>query len=100
MARVEAEGSSEKPHDVLAAEFFPMPSADPALHHGPVRPPGDPSGIVEPHDVLAAEEFPMPALYPHPRGALAAMSSPRAGALRWVLGLTVLGLTVRLLRRR
>lgn len=53
--------AGEEPHDVLAAEEFAMPGADPELHHGPVSPPEDPSGIVEPHDVLAAEEFPMPA---------------------------------------
>ena len=49
-------------HDVLAAEEFGMPAPDPALHHGPVTLPGDPTGIAEPHDVLAAEEFAMPAV--------------------------------------
>jgi hypothetical protein len=41
-----------QPHDVLAAEEFPMPG----------RAAGDipPDPIHEPHDVLAAEEFPMP----------------------------------------
>ena len=48
-------------HDVLAAEEFGMPAPDPVLHHGPVRLPDDPTGIVGPHDVLAAEEFAMPA---------------------------------------
>jgi MYXO-CTERM domain-containing protein len=48
-------------HDVLAAEAFAMPSADPSLRHGPITLPDDPSGIAEPHDVLAAEEFAMPA---------------------------------------
>jgi hypothetical protein len=47
--------------DVLAAEAFAMPSADPTLRHHPITLPDDPSGIVEPHDVLAAEEFAMPA---------------------------------------
>jgi uncharacterized protein (TIGR03382 family) len=51
--------------DVLAAEAFAMPSADPSLRHQPITLPDDPSGIAEPHDVLAAEEFAMPA----PRGA-------------------------------
>ena len=52
-------------HDVLAADEFAMPAADPDLHHGPVRLPEDPFGDGEPHDVLAAEEFPMPAGRPH-----------------------------------
>ena len=47
--------------DVLAAEAFAMPSADPSLRHQPIALPDDPSGIAEPHDVLAAEEFAMPA---------------------------------------
>ena len=52
----------EPPHDVLAAEEFPLGTADPVLHHhGPVMLPPDPSGIDRPHDVLAAEEFAMPA---------------------------------------
>ncbi|HUB05043.1 MAG TPA: hypothetical protein VMA76_08230 [Solirubrobacteraceae bacterium] len=50
--------------DVLAAEAFAMPSADPTLRHQPISLPDDPSGIAEAHDVLAAEEFAMPA----PRG--------------------------------
>ena len=48
-------------HDVLAAEAFAVPSADPSLRHRPITLPGDPTGIAEPHDVLAAEEFAMPA---------------------------------------
>ena len=48
-------------HDVLAAEEFGVPAPDPVLHHGPVSPPPDPSGIAGPHDVLAAEEFALPA---------------------------------------
>jgi hypothetical protein len=51
----------EPAHDVLAADEFAMPAADPRLRHGPVVLPDDPSGIAEPHDVLAAEEFAMPA---------------------------------------
>lgn len=51
----------EPAHDVLAADEFAMPAADPRLRHGPVVLPEDPSGIAEPHDVLAAEEFAMPA---------------------------------------
>jgi hypothetical protein len=48
-------------HDVLAAEAFAVPSADPSLRHRPITLPDDPAGIAEPHDVLAAEEFAMPA---------------------------------------
>ncbi len=59
--------TDEPVHDVLAAEEFGVPAPDPALHHGPVSLPGDPTGIAEPHDVLAAEEFAMPA--PGPGGA-------------------------------
>jgi hypothetical protein len=60
-------------HDVLAAEEFGMPVADPTIHPRPVVLPDDPTGIQEPHDVLAAEEFAMPAVRPHggelgPRG--------------------------------
>jgi hypothetical protein len=50
----------EQAHDVLAAEAFAVPTADPSLRH-PITLPDDPSGIDEPHDVLAAEEFAMPA---------------------------------------
>jgi len=44
--------ASDSPHDVLAAEEFPLGSADPVLHaeHAIEEPP---------HDVLAAEEFPV-----------------------------------------
>lgn len=51
----------DKAHDVLAAEAFAVPTADPSLRHQPITLPDDPSGIAEPHDVLAAEEFAMPA---------------------------------------
>ena len=51
----------DKPHDVLAAEEFAMPAAEPR-HDGPLVLPPDPAGDDgEPHDVLAAEEFAMPA---------------------------------------
>jgi len=63
-------------HDVLAAEAFAMPSADPSLRHQPIMLPDDPSGIAEPHDVLAAEEFAMPA----PRGAPESGGGPLARA--------------------
>ena len=63
----------EPAQDVLAAEAFAMPSSDPSLRHQPIALPDDPSGIAEAHDVLAAEEFAMPA----PRG----VSEPGGGPL-------------------
>jgi hypothetical protein len=57
----ESRPPEEEAHDVLAAEAFAVPTADPALRHTPITLPDDPSGIAEPHDVLAAEEFAMPA---------------------------------------
>src|SRR5690242_9337632 len=51
----------DEAHDVLAAEAFAVPSADPSLRRRPITLPDDPTGIAEPHDVLAAEEFAMPA---------------------------------------
>jgi len=56
----EPESDVERPHDVLAAEAFAMPTADPALRHGPLRLPEDLTGSDEPRDVLIAEEFAMP----------------------------------------
>jgi hypothetical protein len=61
-------------HDILAAEAFAMPAADPSLHHGPIVLPDDPTGIAEPHDVLAAEEFPMPA--PHEPRSVGVLMRP------------------------
>ena len=92
----------DEAHDVLAAEAFAVPAADPALRDRPITLPEDPSGIAEPHDVLAAEEFAMPA----PRQA----SSPAGTAGRIaarartpvriaVLAAVALGL-LRALRRR
>ncbi len=56
----------DEAHDVLAAEAFALPAADPSLRHRPITLPEDPSGIAEPHDILAAEEFAMPAPRPAP----------------------------------
>jgi hypothetical protein len=50
----------EAAHDILAAEAFAVPAADPAFRRVTVLP-DDPAGIAEPHDILAAEEFAMPA---------------------------------------
>ncbi len=89
--------TGDEPHDVLAAEEFAMPTADPELHHGPVSPPEDPSGIVEPHDVLAAEEFPMPAGRPE----VGALGLPEGSPSPTQLGLASLGfLLLALLWRR
>ena len=97
----EAHSRPEEPvHDVLAAEAFAVPAPDPDLHHEPVQPPEDPSGIEEPHDVLAAEEFPMPA---GPRGHAAALrrtaadSWPRTAAI--LAGVLLLLLLARLIGR-
>ena len=87
----------DKAHDVLAAEAFAVPAADPALRHQQVRLPDDPSGIAEPHDVLAAEEFAMPATRqptasPSPAARIAAKAS-------WPVRIAVLvGLALGLLR--
>ena len=62
MSRDSSQRSDTEPvHDVLAAEAFAVPTADPELRARPVELPEDPSGIAEPHDILAAEEFAMPA---------------------------------------
>lgn len=59
------EASTEAAHDILAAEAFAVPEADPTIHPGPVVLPEDPTGIPEAHDILAAEEFAMPSVRPH-----------------------------------
>jgi hypothetical protein len=89
---------SDRPHDILAAEEFAMPTVDPELHHGPVRLPDDPSGILEAHDVLAAEEFAMPA--PRPAGFARGAAAGRSQAIAALLALAGVVLLVRLLRRR
>jgi hypothetical protein len=90
------DGADGAAHDVLAAEEFAMPMADPTIHARPVVLPGDPSGIGEAHDVLAAEEFAMPAVRPNP-GALEQRSGlPPRG---WLIAGGALVL-LRLRRRR
>ncbi len=87
---------TEPPHDVLAAEAFVVPGADPELHpHGPVQLPEDPTGIAEPHDVLAAEEFAMPA--PRPGGGRLPRTRQQKGRLL-ILGAALLGAVI-VLRR-
>jgi hypothetical protein len=88
----------EPAHDVLAAEAFAVPTADPDLRRKPVSLPEDPSGIAEPHDILAAEEFAMPAARPVGAGAGVGPPSRRGIALAAALG-SLLAL-LRLRRRR
>jgi hypothetical protein len=91
---------ADRPHDILAAEEFAMPTVDPELHHGPVRLPDDPSGIAEAHDVLAAEEFAMPAPRPQAGIWVSSSASDRARAGGVVAAMLGLWLLVRVLRRR
>jgi hypothetical protein len=85
-------------HDVLAADEFAMPSADPSLRRRPFVLPEDPSGIAEPHDILAAEEFAMPAVA-GVRGGATAGGRKRRRVSRLGAAAAVLTL-VRLRRRR
>jgi hypothetical protein len=97
MAKPNPPDTDDAAHDVLAAEAFQMPAADPDLHHGPVVLPGDPTGNAEAHDILAAEEFAMPAPSPyHP----AALAQRRGGWGRLVAELAAVVLVLMLLRRR
>jgi len=94
------ENPETEAHDILAAEAFSVPAADPDLHHGPVVLPEDPSGIVEAHDVLAAEEFAMPAPPHHPETGLV-RHTPAANRLVQAGAAVALGLMLlRVLRRR
>ncbi len=91
----------EPAHDILAAEEFGVPAADPELHHhGPVVLPDDPSGIAEPHDILAAEAFAMPAARRHesPPTLAERARSPR-GMLQIAVAFTAAFLLARRLRR-
>jgi hypothetical protein len=89
----------EPAHDVLAAEAFAVPTADPDLRHRRVELPEDPSGIAEPHDILAAEEFAMPAAGPAGRGHAGSVSAAKR---RMALAAAAGGLValLRLRRRR
>lgn len=92
----ETETPADEPaHDVLAAEAFAMPAGDPALSHGPVDLPEDPTGIEEPHDVLAAEEFALPA-----GGGAGGGAAQRARTRRRLLLGAVLGGLLALVVRR
>jgi len=90
-------------HDVLAAEAFAMPSADPTLRHQPIALPDDPSGIAEAHDVLAAEEFAMPAgrgSADDSGGGPLALASQAASPKRVGIAAAVAVLVLLVLRRR
>ncbi len=86
----------EPARDVLAAEAFAVPAADPELRQRPVELPEDPSGIAEPHDILAAEEFAMPVARPAP------VAESKGPPKRGLAAATALGglLTLLRLRRR
>jgi len=96
----ETRPAEDSAHDVLAADMFAMPAADPDLHHGPIRPPEDPLGIQEPHDVLAAEEFPMPAARPAAEGGMSLMRASEAASSARLASIGALLLVLFLLRRR
>ena len=94
----------DEPHDVLAADEFPGPSPDAAIHaQRPVALPADPDGEGPPHDVLAAEEFAMPAPRHHGNVSLASPEPPpgpsRAPLLAG-LAAALLGAALTLRRRR
>jgi hypothetical protein len=75
-------GATDEPHDVLAADEFPGPSREAAIHERPVELPPEPDPSSEPHDVLAAEEFAMPAPRPGhelPPGATAGAAADGGG---------------------
>ncbi len=91
----------DQAHDVLAAEAFAVPTADPSLRHQPIALPDDPTGIAEPHDVLAAEEFAMPAPRSPVSPAGAAGIAARAATPARIGALAAVVLLVRrALRRR
>ena len=97
MSQSGSHGPTEEAHDVLAAEEFALPSPDPTIHHGPVRLPEDPTGIIEPHDVLAAEEFAMPAA---PNRIVNAERRRSLTPVAWALGFGGTLVLLSLLRRR
>ncbi|MBV9805497.1 MAG: hypothetical protein JO130_20040 [Solirubrobacterales bacterium] len=100
MSDRESPAPGDQAHDVLAAEAFAVPTADPSLRHEPIALPEDPSGIVEPHDVLAAEEFAMPAPRSPVSPAGAAGIAARAATPVRIGALAVVALLVRRALRR
>jgi len=102
MSAGESPPLEDEAHDVLAAEAFALPAADPSLRQRSISLPDDPSGIAEPHDVLAAEEFAMPAPRdaPAPAGRAGRIAAKAPLPVR-VAALTAVALGVlRALRRR
>jgi len=89
-------------HDILAAEAFAVPSADPTLRHQPITLPEDPSGIAEAHDVLAAEEFAMPAprSTPESGGGALALARRTSSPVRIAAGAAMALVVWVVLRRR
>ena len=103
MSGRESPRPEDEAHDVLAAEAFAVPAADPSLRHEPITLPEDPSGIAEPHDVLAAEEFAMPATgtASQEKGPARRIAAKAPRAVRIIaLIAVVLGLLQGLRRRR
>jgi hypothetical protein len=97
------ETESEEPHDVLAAEEFPLGEADPDLRHGPLELPPDLTGSEQPRDVLAAEEFAVPATAaaaPGPDDLDAYSGSGTTGVQRLLFAAAVAAIVLWLLRRR
>ena len=102
MSAGESRPHEDEAHDVLAAEAFAVPAADPSLRRRPITLPDDPTGIAEPHDILAAEEFAMPATRRSstPAGPAARLAAKTPPAARVVM-LTAVALGVlRAFRRR
>lgn len=95
-----ADPALEPAHDILAAETYGVPGVDPDLHelhdHDPLRVPRDPHGESPPHDILAAEEFPMPATHSHPSPSLV---QRRGGPVRFALEIAVAVSALMALRR-
>ena len=98
MAKPRPSETDDAAHDVLAAEAFQMPAADPELHHGPVVLPEDPTGSAEPHDILAAEEFAMPA--PRPVYHPSELAQRRGGWGRFAAEVLAVLLLLRAVARR
>ena len=101
MSGRESPPPEEQAHDVLAAEAFAVPTADPSLRHVPINLPDDPSGIAEPHDVLAAEEFAMPAPSPaaQPAGRARRLAAQAGSPARLAALGAVAAILLRMIRR-
>lgn len=95
-----ADPALEPPHDVLAADEFAVPDRDPNLAHRSVVLPEDPTGDPEPHDILAAESFPMPAGRVRGGASAAGPRWPLATPLARRVAVAAAFAAYRLLRRR